>query len=146
MREGILEAFAEFGFDVTPIGNVGFEFTYEATKMLCFPDAIDEDFFSICIPRIYELEKDCPMVFMDLINRINSSMKYIKAYPVGAGVWLCYERELLPDEDLLDIIPRIIIHLDAALALARKILLEIKTGEEQDEVDEYDDFDNIDNE
>ena len=53
-------------------------------------------------------------------------MKYVKTYMLGNSVWLFYERELFGEEDLMTIISRMILHLEAGLVFARKAMAEIE--------------------
>lgn len=138
MKKKVLETLTELGFELEPIEELGYEFDYETTHLMYVPDKKDEDFLVICVPGIYEIEEKYPWVFMELANRLNASLKYIKAYPMKESLWLFYERELMSEEDFLIVIPQIIAHLDIAVPLAHEILTEIKKKYERDELDEDD--------
>lgn len=142
MKEKVLQAFAELGFELEPVENLGYSFDYESFHMLYMPQTGDDDFLSISLPGIYELEKDNPMVFIDLMNRINSTLKYVKAYWSSDSLWLFYERELFGGEDLLAQISRMILHLEAASAFCCNTLEEIKESYRQSETDETSESDN----
>jgi hypothetical protein len=77
------------------------------------------------------------------MNKINSTLKYIKAYELGKSIWLFYERELFGDEDLMKVISRMILHLEAGLMFSRKAMSEIKENAEnngdEEEVEKSDD-------
>lgn len=137
MKEKVLEAFAELGFELSSKGDFSLGFDYEDIHMLYLPQAEDESFMNISIPGIYDLEEENPMVFIDLMNRINTNLKYVKAYGYGDSLWLFYERELFDDEDLPKvIISRMILRLECALDFSRNELAEIKAGEDgTDEID-----------
>jgi hypothetical protein len=45
-------------------------------------------------------------------------------------MWLFYERELFGDEDLVKVISRMILHLEAGLMFSRKAMAEIKSNAE----------------
>ena len=64
------------------------------------------------------------------MNKINSTLKYIKAYELSKSIWLFYERELLGNEDLVKVISHMILHLEAGLMFSRKTLAEIKANAE----------------
>lgn len=136
MKEKVLEAFAELGFELTPMEELGFGFDYENIHMLFLPQANDDDFLNISIPGIYDMEEENPIAFLDLMNRVNSTLKYVKAYAGGDSLWLFYERELLGDEDLPMVISRMILHLESALTFARNALVEMKEGDKQENADE----------
>ena len=131
MKEKILEAFAELGFQLEQMDDFGYGFSYEGTNFIFMPNADDEDFLNICVPGIYDLEEESPLSFIELMNKINSTLKYIKAYELGKSIWLFYERELFGDEDLAKVISRMILHLEAGLMFSRKAMAEIKSNAEE---------------
>lgn len=143
MKEKILEAFAELGFKLEQMDDFGYGFSYEGTNFIFMPNADDEEFLNICVPGIYDLEEESPLTFIELMNKINSTLKYIKAYELGKSIWLFYERELFGDEDLMKVISRMILHLEAGLMFSRKAMAEIKENAEndsdEDEIVESDD-------
>lgn len=130
MKEKILEAFAELGFQLEQMDDFGYGFSYEGTNFIFMPNTDDEEFLNICVPGIYDLEEESPLSFIELMNKINSTLKYIKAYELGKSIWLFYERELFGDEDLAKVISRMILHLEAGLMFSRKAMDEIKSNEE----------------
>lgn len=130
MKEKILEAFAELGFKLEQMDDFGYGFSYEGTNFIFMPNSDDEEFLNICVPGIYDLEEESPLTFIELMNKINSTLKYIKAYEFGKSIWLFYERELFGDEDLAKVISRMILHLEAGLMFSRKAMAEIKSNAE----------------
>ena len=70
------------------------------------------------------------------MEKINSTLKYVKAYLFGDSVWMFYERELLGGEDLQLVISRMILHLEAGLQFARKAIAEIENTMTNDSPDE----------
>lgn len=130
MKEKILEVFAELGFQLEQMDDFGYGFSYEGTNFIFMPNADDEEFLNICVPGIYDLEEESPLLFIELMNKINSTLKYIKAYELGKSIWLFYERELFGDEDLAKVISRMILHLEAGLMFSRKAMAEIKSNAE----------------
>lgn len=130
MKEKILEAFAELGFKLEQMDDFCYGFSYEGTNFIFMPNADDEEFLNICVPGIYDLEEESPLTFIELMNKINSTLKYIKAYELGKSIWLFYERELFGDEDLAKVISRMILHLEAGLMFSRKAMAEIKSNAE----------------
>ena len=108
MKEKILEVFAELGFKLEQMDDFGYGFSYEGTNFIIMLNSDDEEFLNICVPGIYDLEEESPLTFIELMNKINSTLKYIKAYELGKSIWLFYERELFGDEDLMKVISRMI--------------------------------------
>jgi hypothetical protein len=130
MKEKILEVFAELGFKLEQMDDFGYGFSYEGTNFIIMLNSDDEEFLNICVPGIYDLEEESPLTFIELMNKINSTLKYIKAYELGKSIWLFYERELFGDEDLMKVISRMILHLEAGLMFSRKAMSEIKENAE----------------
>ena len=151
MKEKILEAFRELGFKLEEEEGMGYCFNYEGLNLLYMYNENDEEFLNIALPGIVEVEEDKMLQICALLEKINSTLKYIKAYMLGNSVWLFYERELIEqreqsrtcsdyaesrekktesqlcgEEDLVTIISRMILHLEAGLVFARKAMAEIE--------------------
>ena len=140
MNEKILAAFENLGFNLEDIESLGFSFNYEGINYLYMYNEDDEDFLNISVPGIYDLEEDNKENYDALKEKINSTLKYVKAYTLGKGLWLFYERDLLGNEDLEEVIRHMILHLAAALMFARDSIEKIDNGES----DEGSDNDNND--
>ena len=176
MKEKILEAFRDLGFKLEEEEGMGYCFNYEGLNLLYMYNESDEEFLNIALPGIVEVEEDRMLQICALLEKINSTLKYIKAYMVGNSVWLFYERELIEqreqsrtcsdyaesrekktegqlieqreqsrtcsdyaesrekktegqfcgEEDLMTVISRMILHLEAGLVFARKAMAEIE--------------------
>lgn len=140
MKEKILAAFENLGFNLEDIESLGFSFNYEGINYLYMYNEDDENFLNISVPGIYDLEEDNKENYDALKEKINSTLKYVKAYTLGKGLWLFYERDLLGNEDLEEVIRHMILHLAAALMFARDSIEKIDNGES----DEGSDNDNND--
>ena len=176
MKEKILEAFRDLGFKLEEEEGMGYRFKYEGLNLLYMYNENDEEFLNIALPGIVEVEEDKMLQICALLEKINSTLKYIKAYMLGNSVWLFYERELIEqreqsrtcsdyaesrekktesqlieqreqsrtcsdyaesrekktegqlcgEEDLMTVISRMILHLEAGLVFARKAMAEIE--------------------
>ena len=138
MKEKILEAFRELGFKLEEEEGMGYRFNYEGLNLLYMYNENDEEFLNIALPGIVEVEEDKMLQTFVLLEKINSTLKYIKAYMLGKSVWLCYERELIEQreqntegqlsvkEELMTVISHMILHLEAAFLFARKAMAEIE--------------------
>ena len=151
MKEKILEAFRDLGFKLEEEEGMGYCFNYEGLNLLYMYNESDEEFLNIALPGIVEVEEDGMLQICALLEKINSTLKYIKAYMVGNSVWLFYERELIEqreqsrtcsdyaesrekktegqlcgEEDMMTVISRMILHLEAGLVFARKAMAEIE--------------------
>ena len=161
MKEKILEAFRELGFKLEEEEGMGYCFNYEGLNLLYMYNENDEEFLNIALPGIVEVEEDRMLQICALLEKINSTLKYVKTYMLGNSVWLFYERELieqreqsrtcsdyaesrekktegqlLGEEDLKTVISRMILHLEAGLAFARKAMAEIEETMANDSSDD----------
>lgn len=151
MKEQILEAFRDLGFKLEEEEGMGYCFNYEGLNLLYMYNENDEEFLNIALPGIVEVESDNMLQICALLEKINSTLKYVKAYMLGNSVWLFYERELIEqreqsrtcsdyaelrekktegqlcgEEDLMTVISRMILHLEAGFVFARKAMAEIE--------------------
>ena len=161
MKEKILEAFKELGFKLEEEEGMGYCFNYEGLNLLYMYNENDEEFLNIALPGIVEVEDDKMLQICALLEKINSTLKYIKAYMLGNSVWLFYERELIEqreqsrtcsdyaesrekktegqlcgEEDLMTVISRMILRLEAGLVFARKAMAEIEETMTNDSSDD----------
>ena len=67
------------------------------------------------------------------MDKMNSTLKYVKANKLGDGLWLFYERELFGGEDLEKLVSRMILHLEAAMNFFRNTMASIKSELEKDD-------------
>lgn len=135
MKEKILAAFDNLGFILKETESLGYSFNYEGINFLYMYNKDDEDFLNISVPGIYELEDNSKERYEELKENINSTLKYVKAYTFGDSLWLFYERDLLDNEDLEEVIRRMILHLASALMFARDAIGKMENGESNDNND-----------
>lgn len=114
MKEKILDAFKQLGFSLIKTDEMGYGFSCEGTNLLYIPNSEDEDFLNISVPCVCDGESGRSMPLQDLAERVNAMLKYVKAYRLGKTLWLFYERELLSEENLPQIISRMVVRLEAA--------------------------------
>lgn len=126
MKEKILEAFRDLGFKLEEEEGMGYSFNYEGLNLLYMYNENDEEFLNIALPGIIEVEENRMLQICALLEKINSTLKYVKAYMLENSVWLFYKRELFGEEDLMMVISRMILHLEAGLGFARKAMAEIE--------------------
>lgn len=138
MKEKILEALKALGFQLEKIDDIGYDFFYEGKHYLYMYSEDDENFLNLAIPAVQDIDKDdiTPYKVMDTIN---SSQKYIKAYDFFDSMWLFYERELIGDEDLKKVLAKMILRLEYGYVFLHKQLSE--SGEEEDSPSESADND-----
>ncbi len=128
MKEKILEAFENLGFNLEYNDTLGYSFFYEGINLLYMYNEDDETFLNISVPGIYDLE-DGKETYDVLKEKINSTLKYVKAYTLCNSLWIFYERDLLGNEDLEEVIRRMVLQLAAALMFARDTIDKIENGE-----------------
>lgn len=135
MKEKILEAFENLGFNLEYNDTLGYSFFYEGINLLYMYNEDDETFLNISVPGIYDLE-DGKEAYDELKEKINSTLKYVKAYTLCNSLWIFYERDLLGNEDLEEVIRRMVLQLAAALMFARDIIDKIENGESDKTTDD----------
>lgn len=134
MKELILNTFAAMGFQLEEMEGFGYGFRYEGINYLYMPNDDDEDFLNIAVPAIVEINDENVHAAHMLMDKLNSTLKYVKANKLGDSMWLFYERELYGGEDFEKLLSRMILHLEAALNFYRNAMANIK--EELDSTDD----------
>ena len=129
-----MEVFDNLGFTIEETDSLGYIFNYEGIHMLYMSNDSDEDFLNISVPGIYDLEENTEK-YDELKEKINSTLKYIKAYTLGNSLWLFYERELLGSDDLEEVIRHMILHLAAAVMFARDAIEKMENDDSEDNED-----------
>lgn len=113
MKEKIINAFKALGFELEELGELGYGFEYEGAHYLWLANS-DDDMLSICIPGILNKEDAGEWEMLQLMDKTNGSLKFVKANSVGDSVWLFYEHEMLGEENFERLLPHMVIHLDHA--------------------------------
>lgn len=86
--------------------NFGIAFKYQMTNYLYVQDKKDEDYFSLYVPYIFNVNSENMAEVLSTINAINNAMKVIKLVVTNDNiVWACFEEKLPKDANLEDIIP-----------------------------------------
>ena len=80
MKEKVLETLAALGFNAECIDNTGYGFNYEGKHFLFLPNENDDEFLSICLPGIYDYKEDKIGEHCAITEKLNSTLKYVKAY------------------------------------------------------------------
>ena len=122
MKEKILEAFKALGFEMEELEGMGYGFQYEGKHFLYMYNEDDEDFLNISLPGVLDIDDENNTTFYQVMDKLNGTLKYVKAYKLNDSMWLFYERELFGGEDLKQILSRMILHLEAALMFLRRAM------------------------
>lgn len=133
MKEQILNVFATLGFQLEEMEGFGYGFQYEGINYLYMPNEEDEDFLNIAVPAIMEIYDDNSHAALMLMDKLNSTLKYVKANKLGDSLWMFYERELFGGEDLEKLVSRMVLHLEAAMIFFRKTIADIQNELEKDD-------------
>lgn len=138
MKENILEAFRNLGFKLEEEEGMGYCFTYEGLNLIYVYNEDDEEFLNIALPGIMPVEGGKASQTFALLEKLNSTLKYVKAHMLGDRIWLFYERALIGqreknaegqpvgEEDLEAVISHMIIHLEGGYRFACKAMAEIE--------------------
>lgn len=126
MKEKILEAFKALGFKVEDLDGTAYGFHYEGRNFLLFPNDADEDFLNIALPCVLEPDDVDEQVFTEAMEKVNSTLRYVKAYKAFGGMSLFYEWEISGGEDLKEVIRRMILHIEAGHFFLHHRLLKSK--------------------
>lgn len=129
MKEKAFETLKELGFLPEESGNTGYRFCYEGVNYLCALNEDDEDYLSISVPAFFSSEEETNYSITVLPQKINSTLKYIKAFCMHGCLWLTYEYELQGNEDLKQLFSRMIIQLEGALIFSRRAIRKMNKGE-----------------
>ena len=129
MKEKILEAFKALGFEMEELEGMGYGFQYEGKHFLYMYNEDDEDFLNISLPGVLDIDDENNTTFYQVMDKLNGTLKYVKAYKLNDGMWLFYERELFGGEDLKQVLSRMILHLEAALMFLRRAMADSDDGD-----------------
>ena len=126
MKEKILDAFKALGFEMEELEGFGYGFEYEGKHFLYMYNEDDEDFLNLALPAVLDIDDENNVAFYQVMDKINGTLKYVKANKLNDSMWLFYERELFDGEDLKQILSRMILHLEAAMSFYRNAMANIK--------------------
>ena len=146
MKEKVLEALKALGFELEESERNCYEFQYENLYLLYLYNENDEDFMSIACPCSIKKEEIGELAYYQLMDKVNSTMKYIKANDMNDRIWLFYERDICNEEDLEETLNRIILSLEAGFnflhkklrALSENVDTECSASEITDDTDNED--------
>lgn len=134
MKEKILGAFKALGFKLEDLDGTALGFHYEGRSLLLLPNEEDEEFLNIALPCVVETGDVDEEKFYEVKEKLNSTLKYVKTYKAFGGLTMFYERELIGDEDLKDVIRRMILHLEAGHFFLHHRLLSTNDDGDSDSV------------
>lgn len=141
MKEKIVEALRDLGFILEELSGIGYHFKFEAVNMF-YLNSEDEKFVSIIVPGIFETEHSDMEVVYKTMEKVNSTLKYVKAYLWNDSITLTYEREMFGEENLEEMLGSMIVQLESALRFSRNVIEtlqnEMNDADADDEADDAD--------
>lgn len=114
MKEMILNTFKSLGFEMEDFEELGYGFDYEGLHYL-WMNSDDEEFLSIAIPAVLDKADTDELRFYQVMDKLNSTLKFVKVHELGNSMWLFYEREILDGEDFEKLLPKMILYLEHAV-------------------------------
>lgn len=133
MKTKILEAFKNLGFEMEDMEELGYGFEYEDLHYL-WMNYEDDEFLRIAVPAVCDKPEDYVLDYYQVINKLNSTLKYVKTCEVCNSIWFFYEREIVGEEDFEKLLPKIILHLEHAVRFLRSGGHETSNDENDGEV------------
>lgn len=134
MKENVLETLRKLGFIFKQIDDAGYQFDYEGHHYVFIPSEHDDDFLTICLPCVYEIDEEDELAGYKIIDKLNAGVKYVKAYTRGGDVWLFYENYVAEGIDLEEVVS----HMINALHAANEVLIDYIEDDNDDDDDDND--------
>ena len=100
-KQGLLPQREEFGII----------FKYQMLNFLYLFEENDENYFSMYMPYIFEVDEENIDDVLKVINIVNNEMKVLKLVVNDDNVWCCFEEKLTENTDLEDIVSYAVVSL-----------------------------------
>lgn len=141
MEEKVLKALKELGFKLEIVEGIGYTFQYEGNRYLYAPSIMGEELLNICIPNVCNLQENKePFDLCHLVNKLNYTLNYVKAYILEERLWLAYECNADScEKSLPNVIGTMISYLDYSFNYTRDLLekgypdIEDTSGDEEEQ-------------
>lgn len=139
-KDKIIETLNNMGFVLEQRNDFVYAFKYEGLNILYLYSKDDDEFLNFSLPNILDTEDESTALCQQLSETLNAGLKYIKAFTINGAVSVFYERENFNEnEDLEELISRIIRRLQDAYYFGKAKLNEIKTQSYKDDDDDDED-------
>lgn len=133
MKENVLNTLSALGFTTEALGDFGYGFDYEDRHFIYIPTKDDdEEFLNIVAPGVVDLDEMNEQDYYKLMAFASQHLQYAKAYPYHDSLWIGYERQVRPTEDLEDILPRMVIVLESAIRFTHMLKARLEAGKSID--------------
>lgn len=148
MKDRVLKALDSLGFKIEKAKDNMYEFSYEGKQLAYCYEEEYKNLLCIIVPYLFIGKKRLGRYYYLLIDELNARLKYVKFTGVACHISVEYEREIIGDENIEQILTRMIYCLDDAVtefnesvaSLQRRLALE----EESDDDDTFVDDDEAD--
>ena len=130
-----MSGFKTMGFDPKEL-SFGYEFEYEDLHYLFLPSDNDEKFLSLALPAVLNFNDEEHPATYEMMDELNSTIKYVKASRIHDAIWLFYERELQGNEDLEALLTAMIMALEAALINLHGQVRDAENDDEEEDEEE----------
>lgn len=145
-NEIILETLRSMGFELTPVTDDCYHFSYEGINYLYLLDEDDENFLRMAISNTFEVTDDNRMEVLKTVHETNLMLKYAKLNIMyETEVWVNYEHYLVSSENM----EKLLEHIIKVLKTAAVVFTVKVNGEDIENTvngDVQDDDDDIDTE
>ena len=128
----ILEAFKALGFIMENLEGGYYVFEYEGKHYFYIYNENDECFLTIACPTKLSKDDLGELKFYQLMDKVNFTLKYVKAYTEEGYIWLYYEREMFEEENIEKVIKCMIPRLEAGFNFIRR---ELKGSDNDNDTD-----------
>lgn len=121
MKQKIINAFKVLGFELEPLEDFGYSFEYEGVTYIWLKSP-DDHFLNLSIPGLLKKSDTDELTYYKLIDKLNSTMKFVKVNNLYDKIWLFYEHQLTDEEDIEQTISDMIITLDGSFMMYREVM------------------------
>lgn len=107
--ELILKELRALGLELEEVTDIGFHFICENSHFLFMPCENDENFLRFAIPGIFEVTEENRLFLLDIANKTNMDLKYVKAVIMdNETLWLFLEYRMVGEQSLDELLEFII--------------------------------------
>lgn len=134
-KETILQEIKALGFNLDYLEEEEwYHFMYEDTHLLYMPAEDDEDFLRFAVPAIFDVTDENRAMVLEIANKVNMDLKYVKAVVMNDSLWLFIEYKMM-DGQALDELLEFVIRI---LQYCRSYFQKIISGDEDDDTSNSD--------
>ena len=145
-QEIIADKLETMGFEPKRLGDDIFVFEYNGMKLLLVNEKDNESFLSISVPQFNEFADEEKIVIYEIVNQINTMLRYVKLIVENNNVNAVYECKLMSCDDIEDLLEYMIKALEIAVDVFIMKLkgVDISFLNQDDDDDDDDDESNTD--